>query len=97
MRVAVGRLGRDILDREPRAAARLVLDHHRLAESLGELLADHARNHVGAAAGGIADDDPDELAGIVRSAVLGPRGRSRKRGQREAGAERTPDDGDVSP
>ena len=56
-RVAVGRLLGDIFDREPRAAAGLVLDHHRLAEPLGELIADDARHHVGAAAGRIADDD----------------------------------------
>jgi hypothetical protein len=37
---------------------RLVLDHHRLSEALGEALADDPRDDVGGAAGAVADDEP---------------------------------------
>src|SRR5262249_24714167 len=47
----------DCLGSDVGARARSVLDDERLAEALGELLADEARDNVGSAAGGIANDD----------------------------------------
>ena len=55
-RVAVGRRARDRLQRQIAAAARPVVDDHRLAEPLRQRLADQARNDVGRAAGGNEDD-----------------------------------------
>ena len=54
-RVAVGRSACDRLQREITAAARPVVDNHRLAEPVRERLAEHARNDVRRAPGGDED------------------------------------------
>src|SRR5215469_4373803 len=56
-RVAVWRRLHDCLGSDVGAGARPVFDDEWLAEALGELLADQARDNVGSAAGGIANDD----------------------------------------
>ena len=64
--VAVGgRLG-DEVDADVAAGARLVLDHDRLAECLGELGADHAGQDVGSAPGGERHDQAHRLGRIGR-------------------------------
>ena len=55
--VAVWRRLHDCPGSDVGAGARSVLNDERLAEALGELLADQARDDVGSAAGGIANDD----------------------------------------
>src|SRR5262245_18148566 len=55
--VAVWRRLHDYLGSDIGAGAHPILDDERLAEALGELLADQARDHVGSAAGGITDND----------------------------------------
>ena len=67
--VAIGRLPLRIFHRQPPAGAGLVLDHHRLADILRELLPDDARQQVVAAAGGKADDHTDRPCRIVRLAL----------------------------
>ena len=57
--VAVGRRPGGKLGTRHRAGAGPVVDHERLAELLGQLLADDAGHDVGAAAGGRGDDDGD--------------------------------------
>src|SRR5262249_24805889 len=47
----------DYLGSDIGAGARPILDDERLAEALGELLADQARDNVSSAAGGITDND----------------------------------------
>ena len=56
-RVAVRRRAHDRLGADIAAGARPVLDDEWLAEPLRQPLADQARDDVGAAAGGKADDD----------------------------------------
>ena len=74
-RVAVRRrLGHGV-DAERAAGAGAVLDHHGLAERLGELLADEARADIGDAAGRERHDDADGAAGPG----LGRRGRGEQR------------------
>ncbi len=46
------------------ARAGAIVHDHRLAPSVGEPLADCARDDVGAAAGRVGHDDPDRFAGI---------------------------------
>jgi hypothetical protein len=55
-RVAVGRRARDRLQGEIAAAARPVVDDHRLAEPLRERLTNEPRDDVGRATGGNEDD-----------------------------------------
>src|SRR5262249_1479803 len=55
--VAVWRRLHDYLGSDIGAGARPILDDERLAEALGELLADQARDNVGSAAGWITDND----------------------------------------
>jgi hypothetical protein len=59
--VAVGRLAHDVFAREPAAAAGLVLDHHRLAQKLTDLVAHESREDVVAAAGRISHHEADRL------------------------------------
>ncbi len=56
-RVAVGPCAGDGGGADRAARSRLVLDDEGLAELLAELLGDHARHHVGRAAGGQRHDD----------------------------------------
>ena len=63
-RVAVGRRLGDGIGAERAARARAVLDHHRLAERLAELLPDQAGGHIGDAAGRERHDDADRAPGI---------------------------------
>ena len=58
-RVAVGRSLRDRVHADDAAAARPVLDHHRLAEPLADQRLDDAREIVGAAARAERNDQPD--------------------------------------
>jgi hypothetical protein len=60
-----GGLVLDELDRDPAAGAGLVLDDHRLADIVGELLADQPREQVVAAAGREPHDHPDRPGRIV--------------------------------
>src|SRR5262245_4851003 len=55
--VAVWRRLHDYLGSDIGAGACPILDDERLAEALGELLADQARDNVSSAAGGITDND----------------------------------------
>ena len=64
-RVAVRSGLGDVLGGDDGAGARLVLDQHRLAQPLAQLLADQAREDVVAAAGPEADDDADRLGRIA--------------------------------
>ena len=73
--VAVGRRLGDLLGGDQSAGAGPVLDHEALAGRLGELLRDHARRDVGAAAGREADHDLDRMIGIFRRLGLA-RGRA---------------------
>ena len=70
--VAIGRALRDLDRGCHRAGAGAVLDHERLAEAVGELLADQSPEDVGAAAGGERHDEIDLMAGIIRSRRLRP-------------------------
>ena len=63
-RVAVGLRARHVLDGEDAKGARLVLDHHRLAENRPHMLADDAHHDVGGAAGPERHDDLDRFRGI---------------------------------
>ena len=74
-RVAVGRGARQLGRADRAALAWLVLDHDRLAERGAELLANHARQDVGGAAGRERHDVADRLVGPVR-AVCARRRRS---------------------
>jgi hypothetical protein len=53
----------------PEAPARVV-DHHRLAQRLGELLGQRARQDVGGAARGPRNDQRDRLLGVGGEAGL---------------------------
>ena len=82
--VAVGRRLGDELDRDDRLRARPVLDDHRLPEALGQLRREQARDEVVAAAGRVADDDPDRLRRVVLRRRAGCEGRGRgERGEPE--------------
>ena len=60
-RVAVGRRLRRRLERDVAVRAGPVLDHEALAERLGELLRDDARDDVGGAARAVGHEDPHRL------------------------------------
>ena len=77
-RVAVGRGARRGLRADDAAAAALVLDDDRLAQRLGEALADLRADEVDAAAGLHRRDDLDRLGGIGLRKPL-PRPYRRKR------------------
>jgi hypothetical protein len=64
-RVAVRGRRRDDLRADEATGAGLVLDHHRLAEVLGHLLADGAGERIAGSRGGQRDDELDRLAGIL--------------------------------
>jgi hypothetical protein len=68
-RVAIGRRARGLGGADHAACARLVVDHDRLAERLGQFLAKGARGDVGAGAGGERHDQADWS---VRPVRLGP-------------------------
>jgi hypothetical protein len=76
--VAVGRRGHHAADPDRATGAGDVLDQHRLAERGAHALAEHARQHVGRAAGGERHDDGDRA---VRVALR--RSRCDHRGHRE--------------
>ncbi len=61
--VGVGHRGRPCSDRA--AGARAVLDHDRLAELIGNALADQPRQNIGYAARAGRHDHPDRAGGIV--------------------------------
>ena len=63
-RVAVGRRFCHQVGAYHPARADAVLDHHRLAPMLAHLLADRARDEIGAPAGGERHDDADRFGGI---------------------------------
>jgi hypothetical protein len=63
-RVAVGRRAADEGVADGAAGARLVVDHHRLVQALGQLVGEQARDGVGVAAGRVADHDGDRLGRI---------------------------------
>jgi hypothetical protein len=63
-RVAVGFRRRDGFQGDRGAAARPVIDDHRLPKQRGELLPDLSRDDVDSAAGQERDDDPDRSARI---------------------------------
>ena len=62
--VAVGRRARDVLVRDVATRAGLVLDDHRLAEVLGELVGREARQEIARAARRIADHELQRLGWI---------------------------------
>jgi hypothetical protein len=64
--VAVGRALRRHVGGDVAARAGLVVDHHLLAEARAERALHHARDRVGAAARGEADDEADRAAWILR-------------------------------
>ena len=74
-RIAVGRRLGDALDRDVAAGAGDVLDHHRLAPGLGELVAEQPRGDVRRHAGRKADDDLDRLLGVGGLAHASPAAR----------------------
>ncbi len=82
-RVAVGRR-LDRLGAEVAARAAAVLDHHGLADALGQLLRQRARHHVGRTARREGDDDAHPARppgrGVARLASR-PRRRSRRAGE----------------
>jgi hypothetical protein len=81
-RVPVGRrLGRGLGANAP-AGAGTVIDQHLLAEALADELADAACQHIGRAAGGEGDDQPQRLGGI-RLRECGDREGKGKREDRE--------------
>ena len=84
-RVAVGRRLRDRVGPDDRSGARPVLHHEGLLELLGEMLRDHARIHVGRAAGAERHDQA-HLAGRI---VLcrGADGRSKPQKRKGNGAQ----------
>src|SRR5258706_3448557 len=78
---AVARLLRDVLGGQHAGHAGLALDDDLLAPDSGELLRDHARQRVGAAAGREADHDAHRAVGpLLREHV-----REAQRGGRRAG------------
>ena len=92
-RVAVGRRGLERLGRDLAAGAGAVLDHHRRAQLVLELLAQRAGDRVGACAGRKADQQPDRRALLrparaPRSRPPRPAARARRRGA--TGAVRQP-------
>ncbi len=56
---------RNVFGGEPAARSRTILDHHRLADHVGEFLSDEARENVVAAAGSKADHDADRPGRII--------------------------------
>ena len=64
-RIAVRRGARDDAGADRAAGAAAVFDDHRLAEGLAELLVDHARGEIGAAARRETGDDGDRAFGIL--------------------------------
>jgi hypothetical protein len=64
-RVTVRRLVRNVFRGQPAAGARLVLDHHRLAENLRGLVGHKAGKNIVAAAGGEADHQVDRPGRII--------------------------------
>jgi hypothetical protein len=75
--VAVGRRARDRLRRDRSARARARLDHHLLAQHVGDLGAEQPRRDVGAG--------PDHHANVAAGIVLrgGEAGAERERGERQ--------------
>ena len=63
-RVTVGRCAHDKFSADVAAAAGLVVNDEGLLELVGQLLADAALNHVGAAAGSEGDDHAHGFAGV---------------------------------
>jgi hypothetical protein len=83
--VAVGRRLHDVEPADAAAGAGLVVDDDRLAELLGELLADDAGDDVARPARGEGDDDADRLLGVRGERGPGERGGGARR-RRCAGA-----------
>jgi hypothetical protein len=83
-RVSIGRRFRHCFGGDHAAGAGTILHHHRLTQSLAQLLRQNARGDVGAAAGGEAHDDLDWPVRIRCGLRL-----ARERGQ--AGGEREPE------
>ena len=75
-RVAVGLRLRDQLRAEIGVGAGAVDHHEALAEPARQPVGEHARQHVGAAAGGERHHDLDRARGVL---VLGQRGRAEER------------------
>ena len=65
-RIAVGRCLGDAIAGNVGAGAGNVLDHHRLAPRLRELVSDHPRNEIGGPGRRETHDDPDRLVRIAR-------------------------------
>ena len=68
-RIAVGFRRCDCLQGDSGAAARPIVDHHRLPEQGGELLADLSRDDVHGAAGQEGNDDPDRPGRCAEAAL----------------------------
>jgi len=83
-RSAVWRRLGDIFGGDDRAAARLVLNNHRLAEIFRQFLPEHARDDVVAAAGRETDDDVDRPRWIFCRIVQRERRAGGEHGQPEA-------------
>ena len=92
-RVAVGLGGGDIGGAERAAGAGSVLDDHRLAPALLQLVGDDARREIGPAARRRRDDDAHRVVRVAGGRVLGLRVRRRSREHRgERGADQPPHD-----
>ena len=76
-RVAVGRRLQHELGGEVARAARLVLDHDRLAELFAEPVSDEPRHDVGGSARRVADEDLDGFVGPRGGCIDGERGKQR--------------------
>lgn len=61
--VAIGRRPRDDLGTNGAVGAGAVLDHHRLAPTVAQLLRKQPRKNIGAAPGGVRHDDAQRLGG----------------------------------
>jgi hypothetical protein len=85
--VAVGCRARDRARRNRAVCSRLVIDHHRLLESLAQLLADDTGGGIDAAARGERHDERDRPAGIVLRLCCGGReAGGEARNEKERGA-----------
>ena len=84
-RVAVGRRTRDRLGAQDRAGARTVLDHERLLERFGQVLAELAGKDIGRAAGRERHDDLDRPCRIgLRSRHRAGNGESQRQNRENA-------------
>jgi hypothetical protein len=82
------------------AGAAAIVDHDRLAQALVQLLAEHAGDDVGAAAGGVGHDEPDRPVGVgVRRAGGRQHRRAAEQGRSKQGRAKKRDEqgDDVAP